>query len=234
MPVGRIVLTLLTMSIAVLGFQNCSKMDVVSNSSNASDSAVPIAVPTATVTVYSDVRDQVFSNKCASCHADFMTYSTLMAHGYIVASQPSASTLFQLVTAGTMPQGGPSLGTADLSLIQAWIADGALESSAATSTPTPVPIAATFTSLNTNIFAPICLNCHSGASPGGGFDMSSYQGVMTRVFSTNPGASLVYTYTAGNPGPPAVPYSMPLGGAQLSAEQLSAIKSWINAGAPNN
>lgn len=56
---------------------------------------------------------------------DFRTYASLMASGTIVAGQPANSLLYQKVSSGEMPRGGPRLGAAELKAINDWIAAGA-------------------------------------------------------------------------------------------------------------
>lgn len=193
--------------------------------------------------LFADVRDQIFSGKCGTCHADFLNYNTFMAHGYVSARLPTSSSLYNSVVGGSMPKGAARLATNEINLIQQWINDGALETSTVlvgpmpTPTPTPplISLSPTYASLRANVFVPYCISCHNSALASGGYNMSTYQGVITgRVFAGNPDASMLYTLTNGMTGPPAIAYTMPKNAPKLSVENLNAIKAWINAGAPNN
>lgn len=94
--------------------------------------------------------------------------------------------------------------------------------------PTPTPSAnsnAKFSWIAANILTPRCVKCH-GSNSAGGYDVRTYAGTMRRVVAGNSSASGLFT--AVNSG------GMPLNGSKLSADQIQAIKDWINSGAPNN
>lgn len=70
-----------------------------------------------------------------------------------------------------------------------------------------------------------CQGCHSGTSAGGGFDFSSYGGVKARVDDGRLWGAVNHM----------IGYSpMPKNGTKLSSCELSQIKKWMDAGAPNN
>lgn len=144
----------------------------------------------------------------------------------------------QEVQSNGMPAvGGPLL--ADLkSLLQRWIADGALQASAtaqppeASATPAPVggttggnPAAPTFENVQARILNVYCIQCHSGARASGGYDLSSFAGVMTggRVVAGNAARSVLYSEVQSN--------SMPASGAPVTAELKTLLQTWINQGA---
>jgi len=77
---------------------------------------------------------------------------------------------------------------------------------------------ATFSSLRNTVFGPSCSSCHSWST--------SYYGVMNYVSPGNPYASMLFTDCASG--------KMPQYGYPLSSDQISAIGSWIQSGAPNN
>jgi mono/diheme cytochrome c family protein len=86
----------------------------------------------------------------------------------------------------------------------------------------------TFESLQSDIFEPRCVSCHSGANPDGNVDMSDYQKITADRRLVDPGhpeTSLVYTEVHSG--------DMPEGGPKLSNSQIKAINDWILAGAPN-
>lgn len=73
------------------------------------------------------------------------------------------------------------------------------------------------------IFSLHCNGCHSGSAASGGYDFTTYDGVVnnTGVIMGSIRHELGF-----------IP--MPDGGTQLSACNIDKIASWINAGAPNN
>ncbi len=83
----------------------------------------------------------------------------------------------------------------------------------------------TFAWINTNVIAGKCLSCH-GSNPKGGYNMSTYAGVKTRVVVSNAAGSVFYQRVLNG--------SMPEGSAKLTTIQLNAIKTWIDSGAVNN
>jgi hypothetical protein len=70
-----------------------------------------------------------------------------------------------------------------------------------------------------------CISCHSGASASGNIRLSTYSEVLVRV---NNGS--LYGSINHSPGF----HPMPHGGGKISACDIKRIKSWIDAGAPNN
>lgn len=120
---------------------------------------------------------------------------------------------------------GLSASTAYSYRVRAYNSAGDSTYSNGASATTQAPPAVTFTSLNNSIFVPKCLGCHQGAGAKGGYDMSTYAEVITRVVMGNASSSLLYTETASG--------SMPKG-SPLSATEVDNIKTWINSGAPNN
>jgi len=70
-----------------------------------------------------------------------------------------------------------------------------------------------------------CVGCHSGTSPSGNVNLSTFNGVKAKV---NDGR----LWGAINHLPGFSP--MPQGGNKINACDIAKIKSWIDAGAPNN
>lgn len=84
----------------------------------------------------------------------------------------------------------------------------------------------TYSLINTNIVQAKCISCHSGGSAKGGYEMSNYTGVMTGVVSGNSSGSLFYQRVLDG--------TMPKGLPNLTSSEMSAIRTWIDSGAPNN
>jgi hypothetical protein len=70
-----------------------------------------------------------------------------------------------------------------------------------------------------------CTGCHSGIAPAGGFNLTTYNGVKSSV-------SAGRLYGAINHMAGFSP--MPQGGGKMTDCDISRVKAWIDAGAPNN
>jgi hypothetical protein len=70
-----------------------------------------------------------------------------------------------------------------------------------------------------------CLGCHSGSAPSGNVNLQGYTNVKAKVSDGRLFGAV--NHSAGfSP--------MPQGGNKMSACDISKIKAWIDAGAPNN
>ena len=103
----------------------------------------------------------------------------------------------------------------------------------------------TFSSIQANIFTPICTQCHAGASAPlsfslqAGFSYDQLVGVpsvevpeLSRVDPGQPDNSYVVMKIEGAPG--ITGGRMPLGLSPLSAERIAAVRGWIADGALEN
>ncbi len=108
-----------------------------------------------------------------------------------------------------------------------------------------VPLGPTLAGIQDNIFTPICTQCHTGAAaPLGlaldaGVAFQNLVGVssvekpeMRRVQAGNPDASYLIWKVEGRAG--IIGVRMPLGLPPLSAEQIAAVRGWIQSGAAAN
>ena len=108
-----------------------------------------------------------------------------------------------------------------------------------------VALGPTLAGLQDNIFTPFCIQCHTGAAAPLGLaldagvayrDLVGVQSAgypeMVRVSPGQPEASYLMWKVEGRTG--IVGSRMPLGLGPLSAEQVAAIRGWIQAGAPSN
>lgn len=109
----------------------------------------------------------------------------------------------------------------------------------------PGNLAPTLSSIQENIFTPICTRCHTGAAAPLGMPLDegvarqNLVGVASVQFPTllrvNPGepdSSYIVWKIEGRPG--LVGGRMPLGLQPLSQEQVAAVKEWIDGGAAND
>ncbi|MDO6432877.1 hypothetical protein Q4E93_19875 [Flavitalea sp. BT771] len=135
------------------------------------------------------------------------------------------SKLIEVISSSTMPPRGYAGLTADqVALLSKWINQGARNNgcTAAACDTSAVTWSVTITS----ILHTWCTGCHSGSAPsGGGVDLTAYGNVLAQVNSGKLWGDISHLsgYNA-----------MPLGGQPLPACELSKIRVWIKAGAPNN
>lgn len=193
------------------------------------------------------LNETIFKPRCASCHANFTVYESLMDSGTVLAKNPDQSSLYLRTASGQMPKGGPALSVAEVSAIYDWISAGAPKGSGViippigqtpggsnppgTTNPPPTGGAAepTFAWLQANVFNPRCVMCHSGTAPSAGYDLSSFEGVTAggRVVPGNSAGSRIYQRVISTTAP------MPPMGGPLTAEQTQMLAQWIQSGALN-
>jgi Fibronectin type III domain/Planctomycete cytochrome C len=106
---------------------------------------------------------------------------------------------------------------------------GASANSPFTANATTTTLAAvntnTYTYVSLNVIGPNCVSCHNAGQASGGYDLSTYSGVLNSVTAGQATNSELYkAYTTGGMPP----------GSPLTSTQQSQITSWINDGALNN
>ena len=107
------------------------------------------------------------------------------------------------------------------------------------------PLAPTLTSVQANVFSAICIRCHTGAAAPLGLALdeglsrnnlvsvaSVERPELMRIDPGNSEGSYIIWKIEGRSG--IVGGRMPLGLPPLSAEQIEAIRGWIEDGAPDN
>lgn len=112
------------------------------------------------------------------------------------------------------------------------------------SSSTPPPLTADLQSIEDNVFTPICVRCHSGASAPEGLQLDSAhayadlvgvpsqeQPSVLRVAPGNPSGSYLIQKLEGAPSISGV--QMPFGGPYLPQSTIDVIAQWITDGAPN-
>lgn len=192
---------------------------------------------------------QILATNCSSCHTattgpsgiyDLTDTNHLISSSLIVVGQPDQSVIYQAISTGTMPPGG-GLSASDIATIHDWIVALGQSSGGPTPTPAPgpsptpggptpapssTPTPVSFANLQSTILNAKCTGCHSGATPAGNHDLTTYANVMTVVNVSNPANSALYTaVTTGG---------MPKNAAPLSSLDVNKILTWIQQGAPNN
>lgn len=205
---------------------------------------------------FATLKSDILDTRCARCHTgpsgdggvDLSSYESILRNpGLVEPGQPSQSRLYTEVASGDMPESGPSLSPSEMQAIEDWILagapDGDFDSSSETPAPRPPeppqpgpteptpppPSSATFTTVQSQIFASSCVRCHSGPRPSGKVDLSSYASLMARPRNIVPGSpkqSLVYTEIESG--------SMPPRGAKVDPQLVKLLENWISKGAPND
>lgn len=149
------------------------------------------------------------------------SYAKVMSTGGVKAGNSGDSELYSQIVSGEMPPSG-NLSAAQMALIEKWISQGALNLACVDACDT---LNVTYTSTISSILQNNCNGCHSGASPSGNIDLSTYNGVKTVALNGRLYGSVSFTtgYKA-----------MPQSGNKLPDCQIIAIDKWIKAGAPQN
>jgi hypothetical protein len=125
---------------------------------------------------------------------------------------------------GSMPPSSspPKFTKTELSLIEQWIKEGAknnIDCGFGCDTTT-----FTYSGVISGIISSNCLGCHNSSSKGGGYDFSTYSGLVASITAGRLMGSI--TQQSGY-------FAMPVSG-KLSNCDISLIRQWVNAGYPNN
>lgn len=179
----------------------------------------------------------IFVSNCAmaGCHDNIShkeglvltSYTSVMAAG-VRPGKASESKVYRVITTTNpedrMPQPPRSpLTQEQIDIIGTWINQGAKNNSCVSASCDTSNV--TYSGSVQPIIANKCQGCHSSSLAEGGYDLSNYAGVKARVDDGRLWGSVNQL-----PG-----YSaMPKNGTKLSTCELSVIKKWIDAGAPNN
>lgn len=158
------------------------------------------------------------------------SYYNVMRTGDVRAFNPGNSEIYEKIVEDRSDKRMPPppqapLNADQIGLIRKWIQQGALnltcDADAGVCNTANVSFATTVRPIIQNN----CQGCHSGGAPSGGIDLSTYAGIKAVA-----GNGRLYGAISWQPG-----FSkMPQGGAQLASCSIQQIKSWIDAGAPEN
>ena len=175
----------------------------------------------------------LFNPSCTGCHGvglqsgglDLSSYAAAVAGGGrgagVVPGDAAASVIVLVQEAGGHPG---QLSADELALVREWIDGGAAESDGGDTSP--VAAGTTWNADIAGFFDPACTGCHGATLQSGGLDLSSYAGA---VVGGGRGAGIVPGDSAGS----VIVQILDAGGhpAGLSAQDLSRLKEWIDAGA---
>jgi mono/diheme cytochrome c family protein len=184
--------------------------------------------PNDSVSFVSDVLP-VFVSKCSTtgCHDaitrregyNFSSYSGLLARGIVPYNSGASRAFTAMNSTGESfmpPSPNPAVTTREKALILKWINEGAKNTNFTNNCDTTK---FTFTDVN-QIIQSSCVGCHSGASAGGGIQLTTY--ALIKVIADNGRLIAVLTQN-----------TMPKG-APLSDCKKKQIEKWVAAGSLNN
>ncbi len=195
----------------------------------------------------------IFQQSCAACHLGDAAMGKLQlgsaaalvrggSSGPAIVPGKSAESLLVkrilgLTEAPRMPMGGNPLSAAQVQVIRAWIDQGDAPGTAVpTAAPPGNPKAADsplFAETVRPILAARCYSCHGPAIQQNGLRLDSLPGVLQGsesgkiVVPGKPDSSRLMRRLQAQERP-----MMPYGGPALSANEIAAIRQWIEAGAP--
>jgi uncharacterized membrane protein len=184
---------------------------------------------------FNDVLD-IFRSSCAKsgCHDAasaqkgyvFDSYSNIMQKD-IRPGDAAASKVYRMITepdpGKRMPRlPYPPLLPEQVSLIQKWINQGARNTTGCGNACDTTQF--TYTAVKKIIDAK-CINCHSGSTPSGGLDYSTYAGLKAVADAGRLVGAI--THSAGYTP---MPFQQP----KLDDCKITQVKKWVQSGAPNN
>jgi hypothetical protein len=146
----------------------------------------------------------------------------------ITSTDPNKNELLEVILEDDpdkrMPQPPrPPLSAAEIQLIQTWIAQGAKNNGCNTNFAGCDSTAFTWSAFVQPLIQTQCQGCHSGSAPQGGINLGSYAAVKAQVTNGKLYASVTRSFAY-----------MPKGGNKLDDCTINRLKSWIDAGAPEN
>jgi mono/diheme cytochrome c family protein len=230
---------LVALTFLLVSYQNCARLPQFSSSDTLTSLASELTVQDKAALALLEVR-------CAACHSPSLAsggfgnvsnLAYMTSRGYIIPGSPIGSPVYDEMASNSMPPGS-ALQADEKQQIFDWIAGMSVPvvvtpgGPTTTTIPTvttmpPAPLTASFASLNSGVFKPYCLVCHSGAGAAAGYRMDTYADVIARVSAGNANNSILHQRMT-NAGAP-----MPTAGI-LPANMTNLVRDWINAGAQNN
>lgn len=165
----------------------------------------------------------------AATHQSGYNYSTYAsAYATIHPGNANTSKLYKVITNNgddlMPPSGNTPLTNAQINIIAQWIEQGGLNDFCSQDSSGCVTQNMSYASDIAPILSSNCNGCHSGGSPSGGINLTSYSGV-SAVASSGKLFNSVAQNGQSQPMPPTT---------KLSSCNISKIKSWVDAGYPNN
>jgi hypothetical protein len=230
---------LITFIVLMTGFVwvfNSCKHELPLKSSNDSDTTIinPATNSCNPDSVYftNDIQPLIVSTCAISgCHNQASHKEGIVLDSYtnimreVVAGNASNSRLYKIIIRtdeDRMPPAPYAAYTAaQVNLIKKWINQGAKNNSCLRCDSTDF----SYSGFIEPLINSSCKGCHSTANAGGGYDLSTYNGVKAIALSGKLIGSISWSTGFSR---------MPQGSAKLSECQVNQVKKWIDAGAPNN
>lgn len=206
---------IIVVALCITGFTTCTK-DVSGPNACFSENVLPIFVSNCAMSGCHNSKDK-------KAHLDLTTYEGIMQG--VKAKHPLLSEVYKVIHGNnpSMPQDPyPKLSAMDISTIKLWINMGAQNSSSCSNCDT------TNFTYNTRVKKIVdvwCVGCHNSSSVVGGYNLSTYDGVIKSIANNKLIGSI--KHSSGF-------ISMPQNGGQLQQCDIIAIEKWINSGSPNN
>jgi hypothetical protein len=207
---------------------------------------------------FKSIQSNIFTPSCAlsGCHSGpapqaGMSLEAGKSFSNIVNRSSSEVPSLQRITAGDpdnsylirkvegiasvgvqMPRNAPALSAQKIAVLRSWVSKGAL--------------GPTLSSIQQNVFTPICTQCHFGSNPAAGMNQeegnsfSNLVGVKRsfdpeiRVVAGGADSSFIIDKLENNNLGGSRGDRMPLGGPFLDQDIIDVIRDWINAGAAND
>ena len=179
----------------------------------------------------------ILISNCAmsGCHDDashqngvvLTSYTSVMATADVRPGNPGSSDLYEVIIDNDPNDRMPppprnALTVTQRELIRKWIADGAQNLVCASLCDSTV---FTFAAAIKPLVESKCQGCHSSTAAMGGIDLSTYNGIKAKVNDGRLWGSVNHQIGFS---------AMPKNGSKLSDCELTQIRKWIEAGAPNN
>jgi uncharacterized membrane protein len=182
----------------------------------------------------------ILQSNCAmsGCHDDasaqdgvvLTSYTNVMNTADVEPFDLNGSDLYEVITENNPnkimpPPPNALLSAAQIALIAKWINQGAQDLTCDANTGGCNTANMSFNNDIKPIINDKCAGCHSGNNPSGGIDLSTHAGVSAVALSGQLYGSINWQTGFS---------SMPQGGSKLPQCEIDKIKSWVDAGAPNN
>lgn len=190
--------------------------------------------------VYYDVQiAPIFNSNCAisGCHdantkehgVDLSSYAQVIATGGIKPYKAEDSDIIEVLYDDEDDRMPPlpanHLPSELVSLLEKWINQGALNYSCDNVNESCDTVDMKYINDISPILSVNCVGCHSGSSPKGGIDLSTYSNV--KIMADNGKLMGAINHTIGF-------VAMPQGGAKLNDCKIAKFNNWIQNGALNN
>lgn len=173
----------------------------------------------------------ILNTNCAGCHfagqasggiSNILDVNYLVSNSLVVVGDSTLGRLTGSVVDGSMPDGtGARVSAADLQTLRSWINSLTVVDDVGQAKPTMrAGLSPTFTGVFANIIQPKCIACHGPIRRDANLNLSTYQ-----VVFNNRNNILQQCQSGGMPDPPY---------PRIVGDELTALQTWIQSGAPNN